>query len=365
MGNKEAIIEQIEKVINYLQTTQAENSGKYISKGLFPNWRMHVTGLYSRNDNSFFFSALIAQILIENLPFLPIHLKAKAESIIEKIKVAIPQYESQKGEKIFNFYPQKPFKPFGNGLFLKYLKQMHLANDSDDTVLAYSILRKPKLEHEYLQKKLASHANGVTKNMQNNLYGMEKQPAYSTWIGKKMPIELDVVVLANILKTQLEAGIILDQHGLASWEIIKQVILQSHYINTPFKVSPNYAKTEIIAYHISKLASYNLPDKELVMNQLQSDILNIIPKASSIQKLILGNTLNQLGVFELPSFEINPKDFETYSYFFAGFLSTKSGWIYDKLAPKSIFHFKWICPAHNYTLYLEHLCFKLKKASYF
>ncbi len=142
-------------------------------------------------------------------------------------------------------------------------------------------------------------------------------------------------------------------------------LLQNHYINFPFKVSPNYAKTEIIAYHISKLGNYNLPDKELVMNQLKSDILNIIPSASSIQKLILTNTLNQLGEFDVPNFDINPKDFETYSYFFAGFLSTKNGWLYDKLAAKSFFHFKWICPSHNYCLYLEHLCFKLKKASYF
>lgn len=365
MDTKQAIIDKLDQILDQLIQIQANNNGQLLPQGLFPSYRSHISGLYKRTDNSFFFSALISQILNDNSNFLPINLKEKVEIIISKIKPCLAQYQSTKSQKIYNFYPQNPLNSFGNGYILKHFNNFHLANDADDTALAYDLLNPPKTEFENLQKILATYTNTNQKILTHLYFGLENQPAYSTWLGPKMPVEIDVVVLSNILKMQLQAGLKLDAYGQASWEVVKTIIFEGHYLNQPFFASPNYAKTEIIAYHVSKLIQYQLPDFKLVKTKLISDCILLLQKSKGLKALILSNALNELGHYELPDFEIDTKEFESYSYFLAGFLSTQSGWIYQKLAPKSFFHFKWKSPAHNLSIYWEHLCYKLKKASFF
>ncbi len=362
MSNSTIIDEIIEKI--YL--IQEEADPKYWKDGLFPNYRSNKYFNYSRPDNSIFFTASIIYIL-ENIKVL---LSDKSQKLIDEIAIKgksnYPNYKSIKEENVYNFYPTNPSAHFANGLIFRRFKHFQLPHDADDTVLIY--LTFPFSEHEniVLKNKLAQHANGRFKKIKNTFEKYQKLKAYSTWFGDKMAIEFDVCVLSNVLLWQLETGVALDDYGLDSWEYIKQTILSNEYLSDPFKVSHNYAKTEIIAYHVSRLISkFELPDNQIVKEKLKGDLILLYQnkKEFSFSKLLLSTALQRLGEnaeIQLP-INLDGKEISDFSFFLAGLLSAYENPVFKRLAHLSITHINWTCQAHSLALIAENLSINLKK----
>jgi hypothetical protein len=347
-----------EDIIVKISKIQNNADRRYWKEGLFPNWRHNKLIGYNRPDNSMFFSASIA-FLFNNIK---IHLPESSQKLIKEITAKAinnySDYQSVKTENVYNFYPTKPSKHFGNGYFFKHFKHFQLPHDADDTALVFMTFPFTKDENLVLQKKLSNHSNGRLVNIKNTFPHYKHLCAYSTWFGDKMAIEFDTCVLSNILYSQLQAGLVLDKYGLASWETIKQTILSGEYITNPFVVSHNYAKTEVIAYHVARLiAKFELKDSEKVKLKLAKDLELILNNSDkfSIKNIILSSSLARLGLkkkIEIPK-DYEQGDTQNYSFFKAGLLSSYENPFLQKIAHSKISHINWTCPAHNLALILE------------
>ena len=181
-----------------------------------------------------------------------------------------------------------------------------------------------------------------------------------------MAIEFDAVVLCNILNSQLSAQLTLDKHGLASWEYIKNCILNDDYITDPFQISHNYAKSSIIAYHVGKLiAKFNLPEADKIKEKLKVDLFEMLSEKSgpTIDNLLISSTLHRLNLdheFEI-EWPIDKRKTEKYSFFIAGLLSSYENTFLQSIAILPIFHIQWNCPAHTLALITENLLLKNHK----
>ena len=355
----------IDVVINKIYEMQRDADHKYWKDGLFANYRINKLLKYKRPDNSMFFTASIVFTLNNIKEKLSVQSQILVENITKKASKNYEDYRSKTGENIYNFYPTKPSKHFGNGLILNHFKHFQLPHDADDTALVYLVNSFSADENKWLQHKLAEHSNGHSKKISSTFDHYKQLKAYSTWFGKNMSIEFDACVLANILYSQLQAGLLQDQHGLDSWEYLKQTILRSEYLEHPFKVSHNYAKTEIIAYHVSRLiAKYDLPDGESVKEKIRKDLFEILPNPAtfSLKNILISTSLMRLGIeakVEIPE-NFDENGLNNSSFFLAGLLSSYENPFLHKLADNPLSHMYWICPAHTLAIVAENLAFQNK-----
>jgi hypothetical protein len=353
----------VDSLIEKIAEIQENADRKYWEIGLFPNFRFHKILGYSRPDNSIFHTASIIFILNEIKENLSAKSQLKVEEISKKVREIYPRYQSITGEKVYNFYPTNPSKHFANGLIFKHFKHFQLPHDSDDTALIYLTKNSTIDENIYLQQKLKQHANGATKEIKNIDKKFQTLKAYSTWFGKKMPIEFDAVVHCNLLYSQLAAGLELDSFGLASWEYIRQSILLDNYIIKPFETSHNYAKPTIITYHIVKLITkFELPDSAEIIKKLAFDLEILFNNFNeiSMDKILISSSLYRLGISHKLEYTIEKieKEINEYSFFFAGLLSSFECKILYQFSKNPLFHLHWKCPAHSLALLSENLVFK-------
>lgn len=356
---------KIDEIINKIFEMQLDADHKFWKEGLFANFRVNKLLHYKRPDNSMFFTASIVFTLNNIKEKLSVHSQTLVENITKKASENYQDYRSKTGENIYNFYPTKPSKHFGHGFFLNHFKYFQLPHDADDTALVYLANPFSMAENKWLQSKLAEHSNGRSKNIKTTFEHFKHLKAYSTWFGLNMAIEFDACVLTNILYSQLQAGLLLDQHGLDSWEYVKQTILNGAYLKNPFKVSHNYAKSEIIAYHVSRLiAKYDLPESESVKEKLRLDLLEMMPNsvAFSIKNILISTALMRLEVpnkIEISeNFEGN--ELNNFSFFLAGLLSSYENPILHKMAANPLSHIYWICPAHSLAIIAENLALQIE-----
>lgn len=358
------IREKIENLLNRIATIQDSADRKCWPDGLFPNYRMHKVFGYSRPDNSIFYSASISFILNDISEFLPESLQKKIKTISSRVVENYKDYKSITNEPVYNFYPTNPSKHFANGLLFRHFKHFQLPHDADDSALIYLTNGSSKADNLWLQNKLKEHSNLWTKKIANTFSQFKNLKAYSTWFGKKMPIEFDIVVLCNILYSQLAINLKLDEQGLASWEYIKQAILLDLYIKKPFEVSHNYAKTSVIAYHVAKLiCKFDLPESVRVIAKLSEDLTEIFNKTDNftIDKVLFSSSLYKLAVVHDTQFDYEylAKIGQHYNFFLAGLLSSfESKFIYF-FSKCSFFHLHWRCEAHSLALLVENLSLKL------
>lgn len=347
-----------DEIINRIQNIQETANPKYWKSGIFPNYRFNKFWFYRRNDNSIFYTASIVHILQEILPDLSAENQLITRNIIIKAKANYNDYQNKEGLNIYNFYPTKPSKHFANGLIFKHFKHFQLPYDADDTALIYLTNIPQKTDGLWLQNKLSSHANAPLKTTAGISEANMNLPAFSTWFGKNMPIEFDIVVHCNILHTLLKYNVELNVNSLASWEYIKKSIISNDYQFNPFIVSHNYANSIIIAYHISRLLSkYSLPDDEIVKKNIKDFLMSQYSNKNlnSIEMAMVVTSLSKLKVnFEAEEFEKGVfNEAKNYSFFLAGMLSAFHYKTLQILAPFQFFHIRWQCEAHSLTLVLE------------
>lgn len=355
---KIADLAEIDELILKLKDIQDKADRKFWNVGLFPSFRFNKFWFYFRKDNSIFYTALIVKILQDIYPYLTIKNKILIDEIIDKSTLNYSDYENSTGQKTYNFYPTKPSRHFANGLLFRHLKHFQLPDDADDTALIYNTNAANNIEIEWLRNKLKLHANvngkarvGIAKNYNN-------WPAYSTWFGKNMPIEFDVVVHCNILALFLKNKIQLDENALASWEFVKECILSKKYETNPFAVSANYANSITIAYFVAPILRENLlPEsenvavilKKFLSTKIKEIKINPIENAMAYTTLIKLGDKSQLYDNEANKFE-NTKKF---SLFLAGMLSAFTNSYIQKLASYPFFHIRWKCEAHSLAILLE------------
>jgi hypothetical protein len=352
--------------IDHLQTHRAnDRQAALFPVGLFPSERFQPRWGYRRPDTNLFMTASVVFVLQS----LRHRLSGAEQAIVGRITArAVAQYalfRNKDGLDTYNFWPPPQgdiaSRHFANGWLLHRFDHFRIPDDIDDTALVY--LTRPTNRHQmqWLHHKLAQHANGSTRQIQNTFTDYRALRAYSTWFGKTMPIEFDVCALSNLLLLLHRHQLPLNQHDTDSLAVIKSVVETGRFRSYAFRCAHNYARPALIIYHIARLMAEADPPalhpiRELLVAGAFAELAAI---GSSVRacpdRLLLSTALLRLGASPplLPRADPHMGWAEA-PFFIAGLLSSFEQPALYGLASQPLTHIRWRCPAHELSLALEY-----------
>ena len=340
--------------IAYLQDNA---NRKYFPEGIFESYRSNKFWRYRRPDTNVFFTAITIFTLNNIKEFLSPESQLLVENITKKATESYHLFKNKDGLNTYNFFQTNPSKHFPHGNFLHRFNHFKIPDDIDDTAMIYMTLPHSQEEAKSLQTKLISHSNGYKNQINNTFPEYKNLKAYSTWFGKEMYIEFDACALSNMIYCQLYFGIELDQHGQDSVKYIQQTILSNQYIDQPFRVAHQYARTPLILYHVMRLMNkFNIPELEICREKLEKDILYYLKKEDLgfMDRVLLEISLKNKNVVKQFHCGLKLDDVDkNYPFFIAGLLTAYENPILYKLSSSKFFHINWTCEAHSLALLAE------------
>ncbi len=354
-------MEKIDLLINEIEKQQVKSANRYYTPGMFPSVRRHPYFSYRREDSNIFYPALVAFTLMPFLSEVSNNQRQKLQIIIDGVKRNYSFYKSLSHPYLYNFYQANPSKHYPNGYFISKFNHFKLPDDADDTVILTMTLDEVEKERvNSIRKELVKFSNLKQKQVKFTLEKYKELPAYGVWFGTgRMPIELDLCVMSNILYFTFKYACPLNRHDLASLEFIEKAILDDDISKFPFNISYTYPDTSIMLYHIARLCSImDEPGKFLPVNLITQKTSERLAKAEGIlEKIILSTSLARLGIktgkidYRLKDLE---KEFDSFHFFIAPMLCGTGNSLLYHFAKYKIFHILFGCKAYYYALAFEH-----------
>ena len=350
--------QSIDQIIQKIAHLQDSANRKYFPEGIFESYRSNKFWRYRRPDTNVFFTAITVFTLNNIKEKLSPESQKLVEQITDKAVRCYSLFKNKDGLNTYNFFQTNPSQHFQHGNILHRFNYFKIPDDIDDAAMIY--LTKPHKQEEakWLKDKLIQHSNGYQKTIKNTFPEYKNLKAYSTWFGKNMYIEFDACALSNMIYCLLDYGLELDQHGQDSIKYIQQVILSNQYIDQPFRVAHQYARTPLIMYHVMRLMNkFHIPELEICREKLESDILYYLKKKDlrfmdRILLEIAGRVVcedTDNGIFS------QNIDSSNSPFFIAGFLTAYENPLLYKLASSPLFHIQWTCEAHCLALLAERM----------
>ncbi|CAL1517751.1 hypothetical protein MMC2321_01487 [Chitinophaga sp. MM2321] len=331
--------------------------------GMFPSYRHYgYPTAKAVHDNNIFFTGLIGLTLQELSPLLPEEDKAVSQRIIQQAKAAYPHFQHSPQRYTFNFWKTNPQIVFPNSPFLNLFKKWHaLPDDIDDTAILLLNMQVNDSIALAVKQLMEAHTNTTNYRIRNTFRKYRDIPAYSTWFGKKMPIDFDFCVLTNALYFIHTYALPLSRHDSATIELLGQLIDNRAYISHPAYISPHYARTPVLLYHIARLlGKFPIPSLIKYKDQLIADTRQALNDADNIMdQVILHTTLIWLGApaqtLALGKKGINEITQNDFIFFMAGFNSLLPNPFKQLGANVSMIRYYYRCPAYNKALILQYL----------
>lgn len=345
----------ISDALNIVESLQTQGYGQC----LLPSVRYNRLFGFTRNDSTLFFSSSAVFVLMKHRLLLSVEQQYKADRICERIIGRYHQFKNP-NRLSWNFWSRQPRQWFPGGRLLHHFKYFDLPDDVDSSamvLLTNGCTREDVMRfHDLLRR----HANTVRLSMHNGLPMFREMPFYSTWLGEKMPIELDVCVLSNLMCLFLLHQVPVSEHDLATRDVLSHVILSGQHLTSPFSIAPEYPRTSIILYHLARLAG-GFPSffDGNTMDKLLNDIQLCCKSAQGMDRLLYESALGLLGKAHLVHEPLVmdvvdlKKDDENY-WFTAGFLSVFGNAVIQKMAPLGCFHYRYYSNAFRLVLWIEH-----------
>lgn len=384
----------LDAIVKRIAALQSEG-GAYFDTGLFPAHRTNRLIGYERPDTTVFFTAVIVFTLQKIKYLLSPHSQEIVNQIVSKAILNYPKFQNKDRLKTYNFWKTKPSQHFPNGYIFRYFDHFRIPDDMDDTAMIYLTTSPTKEETHWLKNKLTQHAN-LTKQQIRNTYPEYRQlRAYSTWFGKNMYVEFDACVLSNILYWVHENQLPLNQYDIDSLAYIRSIIETNRYLTEPFRCAHQYPRTTLIAYHVARLmGAFSVPELEPIREKLIDDIWQLLnqpqPFMDEICLKIALMRLEERGKEGAGGKEQGAKSkrqgaggegryltlenhnididamltansrqptayFKDFYFFIAGLLTAYEHPLVYQLAKQPLFHIRWQCEAHCWTLVAEYL----------
>ena len=366
-----------DELIQKIAHLQDTANRKYFPDGIFESYRSNKYLFYRRPDTNVFFTAITVFTLNNIKEFLSPESQLLVEQITDKAVRSYKLFKNKDGLNTYNFFQTNPSKHFPHGNILHRFNHFKIPDDIDDTAMIYMTLPHTQEDAKWLQNKLIQHSNNYKQQIKNTFPEYKKLNAYSTWFGKNMYIEFDACALSNIIYCQLYFGLELDQHGQDSVKYIQQTILSNQYIEQPFSVAHQYARTPLIMYHVMRLMNkFHIPELELCRKKLEKDILYYLVKEEldfwdrilleiALRRVVCEDTDNgskNKNVVEVkPTVELLNDVSKNCPFFIAGLLTAYENPLLYKLSSSKIFHINWTCEAHSLALLAEWMVVTSKK----
>jgi hypothetical protein len=346
------------------------SSDQVFSKGSFPSYRAYsFNKTIEKADDNAFFTGLISFTLRSLSNDLNPNDKKVALSIIEKTVPYFAHFKNQKGRDTYNFWSTNPPKIFPNSGWMNLFDHSQsLPDDFDDTVILLMAMNASDSIASEVHYLMQGFVNGNGKEIRNTFDSYKNIPAYSTWFGKKMPVDFDISVLTNVLYFVQKYQLKFTAYDSASLQLIATVIADKKYLDVPSRVSPHYNRTPIILYHLSRLMSISsFPELEIHKAELVGVTKKIISESSSfIDKTILSTALMKWGV-EPPVITINSGkplfdmiDDPNFVFFIANMSSMLPNPMKEVAGSIGVGKFNYYCEAYNLCLLLENIVWQKK-----
>ena len=358
------VISQLLRRIDQLQVKESS----VFPKGSFASYRLYALNKdREKADVNAFFTGLIGFTLKDLHPHLSRGQQQLSDLILQNSLPVYPKFQNQKGRSTYNFWPTDTPRIFPNGGWLNVFdKPQALPDDLDDTVIMLLALNAPDSVARQVHALMQGFVNNGEKPVKNTFKDFRKIGAYSTWFGKKMPVDFDVCVLANVLYFVQRYQLNWTAADTASLQLIEKVLEEKKHLTSAAYVSPHYSKLPIILYHLSRLMSVRpIPSLEKYRPMLIEQAKEACNNATDfMEQVILGTSLLRWGV-QPPAIKIDTPGSLTelieegsFSFFIANMASMLPDPFKQWMGGAGVGKFYYDCDAYNNLLVLEYLVWK-------
>lgn len=358
----------ISQLIDAVAQEQVQQSSKDFYTGMFPSYRECGGSPHNyQPDNNIFYTAVSVFALKNMLPYLSEENRIKVEAVIAKAIKIYPFYRNKYGLPFYSFWANKD-KIMPHTFIFQYLKTVFgQSEDADDSVMALMGLDNNDSDNTALKKRMQEVSNLSQKKIIATYKKYKNIPAYSTWLGYRMPVDFDFGVHCNELYFMLEKKLPLMKQDSATIYLLQQMIANRDYIKSPVYISPYYVRTPVLLYHIARLMGrFTIPQLAPYKPQLIADINRQLATCNNVMDhIILRTSLLRLGS-TAPALALNNfQEFEKSNQQQFVFFQARAAFSYPTPLKQIFLHWSYIyyyfyCPAYYKILWLEYLVEKEK-----
>lgn len=347
----------VDSLVSLLSSMQVKRDDFYFG-GTFPVYRRYGRAVRLKQDNSIFFTGLIALVLKETRGALSPSASRVGDSILSRAVASYVHFRNPSGAPTFNFWRADPPLIFPNSWFLNHFDETNqLPDDLDDTAILWLTMDAPDSTVRRVKALMEAHANGVTNRIRNTLPEYRNLPAYSTWFGVKMPVDFDFCVLCNVLYFVSSYGLPLSVQDSASVEYLRQVIVRGQWLDRAAYVAPHYGRPPILLYHISRLLTrLSVPALDTLKPALLADARAAYGHSDNwLDSVLLSTAVIRLGGAPppLPRFSEAALQDHWPTFFVASFSAYFPQFFKRMLLHSQVIKYYFSCPAYRVALYLE------------
>jgi len=346
-------------ILNLISNLQFKDSTDVLN-GSFPSYRKYNFSSKLKQEDNVFFTALV----LFNIGQFSLQMHPDEFAILEKAKSNaikyIQRFKNQNNQLTYNFWPRNPPQIFPNGGWLNlFNKKAALADDIDDGAITLLALGANDSISKAMQSKFSDYRVGLIKANKSFYKEFKNRPVYSTWLGSKMPKDVDLSVLTNVLLMHTKAKIPLNATDSASLDLIVDLVKANKHITDPKYVSQHYANSATILYHVARLAYYSdFPALLALKPMLLKQAIELSKQARfPLEQLLLNTTVLRLGgKMDLP-LSVNETSLmaNNYPYFVANIASVLNNPFKRVVNRSNIVRFDYYSYAFNLSLMYENL----------
>ncbi|MCK9403392.1 MAG: hypothetical protein M0Q26_08340 [Chitinophagaceae bacterium] len=354
----------ITRLLNRVNQLQSKESSVF-PRGIFPSYRLYALNKNrEKADINIFFTGLISFTLQDIKPRLAGEQQKLADQIISRSLPVYQKFQNQKGRHTYNFWPTDTPKIFPNSGWMNLFdKTQALPDDLDDTVIMLLAMNAPDAVAKQVHALMQQFTNKGEKPVRNTFKDFRSIGAYSTWFGKKMPVDFDICVLANVLYFVQRYNLPWTAADSASLRLIEKVLIEKKHVTDAPYVSPHYSRLPILLYHIARLMSVRpIRSLEKLKPQLIAEASNALAKGNGfMDDVILSTSLLRWGVqpagiksYKADSLQELIEE-GSFSFFIANMASMLPDPLKQWMGGAGVGKFYYDCVAYNNMLVLEYL----------
>ncbi len=356
------------RLLNRIRQLQPKKNGVF-PKGIIPSYRLYALGSDRlRADINGFYAGLTAFTLRDIKPELTLAQQKQADEIINGCLSVFPLFQNRKGRPTYNFWRTEDPEIFPNGGWINWFdKSQALPDDLDDTVIFLMAMRAADSTARAVHALMQSFTN--KNGVKNTFEEYRDVKAYSTWFGRKTPVEFDIGVHANVLYFVQFYNLPWTSADSASLLLIEQQIEKKQHINAADYISPQYARVPVLLYHISRLMALKpIPSLERLKPQLVEEAREALASAKTfMDEVILSTALLRWGVkppetkpHTTTSLEALVEE-DNFCFFANNVASVLSDRMKKFMTSIKLVLFYNYSPAYNHVLLLENLAWRKRR----
>ena len=358
-GLTDSILIKRVAILNLISNLQFKDSTDVLN-GSFPSYRKYYFSSKLKQEDNVFFTSLV----LFNIGQFASQMHPDELAILEKAKsnalLNIDRFKNQNNHLTYNFWPRNPPQIFPNGGWLNLMnKNAALADDIDDCAITLLALGVNESTAKAMQSKFGNYRVGLIKPNKSFYKAFKNRPVYSTWLGTKMPKDVDLSVLTNVLLMHTIAKIPLNATDSASLDLIVDLVKANKHIDDPTYVSQHYANSTTILYHVARLAYYSDYPSLLALKPILLEQALALSKQARmpLEQVLLNTTVLRLGGKINFPFEVNETSLKAnnYPYFVANIASVLNNPFKRIVNRSNIVRFDYYSYAFNLSLLYENL----------